>query len=125
MRAFACGVKCRSTYNLPTGSPRALSTSETARYVAPDVTGYQDLDDKGSWSSEPEYGNVWTPSHVAVGWAPYSFGRWVWVSPWGYTWIDNAPWGYHCLDRHENFVQVNDTELNWLGYTRFPPANDP
>jgi PAS domain S-box-containing protein len=31
---------------------------------------------------------------------------------------DNAPWGYHCLDRHENFVQINDTELTWLGYKR-------
>jgi hypothetical protein len=39
----------------------------------------------------PEYSDVWTPTHVAYGWAPYSFGRWVWVSPWGYTWIDNAP----------------------------------
>jgi len=70
------------------------STSRTAEYVAPDVTGYQDLEDNGSWSSEPEYGYVWTPSHVAVGWAPYSYGRWAWISPWGYTWIDNAPWGY-------------------------------
>jgi FecR protein len=70
------------------------STSRTAEYVAPDVTGYQDLDANGTWNSEPEYGYVWTPSHVSVGWAPYSFGRWVWVSPWGYTWIDNAPWGY-------------------------------
>ena len=42
------------------------STSRTAEYVAPDVTGYQDLEDNGTWSSEPEYGNVWTPSHVAV-----------------------------------------------------------
>jgi PAS domain S-box-containing protein len=31
---------------------------------------------------------------------------------------DNAPWGYHSLDRSENFLQVNDTELNWLGYSR-------
>jgi hypothetical protein len=70
------------------------STSRTAEYVSPDVTGYQDLDDNGTWSSEPEYGHVWTPTHVAVGWAPYSYGHWVWVAPWGYTWIDNAPWGY-------------------------------
>jgi hypothetical protein len=70
------------------------ATSRTAEYVSPDVTGYQDLDDNGSWSSEPEYGYVWTPRYVAVGWAPYRYGRWVWVSPWGYTWIDDARWGY-------------------------------
>ncbi len=72
----------------------SASTSQTAEYVSPDVTGYQDLDDNGTWSSEPEYGHVWTPSYVGVNWAPYQYGRWVWVSPWGYTWIDNAPWGY-------------------------------
>ncbi|MEJ0084937.1 MAG: DUF6600 domain-containing protein [Pseudomonadota bacterium] len=70
------------------------ATSETARYVAPDVTGYQDLDDNGTWASEPEYGYVWTPSRVSVGWSPYRDGRWVWVAPWGWTWIDDMPWGY-------------------------------
>ncbi|HTU64412.1 MAG TPA: DUF6600 domain-containing protein, partial [Steroidobacteraceae bacterium] len=55
---------------------------------------YEDLDDNGSWSNEPEYGYVWTPSRVAVDWSPYRYGRWVWVSPWGWTWIDDAPWGY-------------------------------
>jgi hypothetical protein len=70
------------------------ASSRTAEYVAPDVTGYQDLEDNGTWSSEPEYGYVWTPTRVAVGWAPYHYGRWVWVSPWGWTWIDDARWGY-------------------------------
>jgi hypothetical protein len=70
------------------------ASSRTAEYVSPDVTGYEDLDDHGSWSSEPEYGYVWTPRYVAVDWAPYRYGRWVWVSPWGWTWIDDARWGY-------------------------------
>jgi flagellar biosynthesis GTPase FlhF len=69
------------------------ASSRTAEYVSPDVTGYEDLEDNGTWSSEPDYGYVWTP-RVAVGWAPYSFGRWVWVSPWGWTWIDDTRWGY-------------------------------
>jgi hypothetical protein len=70
------------------------ASSRTAQYVSPDVTGYEDLDDNGSWSSEPEYGYVWTPTRVALGWSPYRYGRWVWVTPWGWTWIDDAPWGY-------------------------------
>ena len=70
------------------------AASQSAQYVSPDVTGYQDLDRNGSWHQEPEYGYVWTPSYVAAGWAPYQFGRWVWVSPWGWTWVDDAPWGY-------------------------------
>jgi hypothetical protein len=71
-----------------------VASSPSSRYVSPDVTGYDDLDEHGSWSSEPEYGYVWTPRRVASDWSPYRYGRWVWVSPWGYTWIDDAPWGY-------------------------------
>ena len=68
--------------------------SVSARYVAPGVVGYEDLDEYGSWRNEPTYGEVWYPSGVTVGWAPYSYGRWVWVSPWGWTWVDDAPWGF-------------------------------
>lgn len=30
---------------------------------------------------------------------------------------DNAPTGYHSVDNQGNFVMMNKTELNWLGYT--------
>ena len=58
------------------------------------MTGYEDLDDYGVWRNEPEYGAVWFPTRVAVGWVPYRYGRWAWVRPWGWTWVDDAPWGY-------------------------------
>jgi hypothetical protein len=66
----------------------------SARYVSRDVIGYEDLDDYGSWSTEPEYGAVWYPRAVPVGWAPYRFGHWAWIEPWGWTWVDEAPWGF-------------------------------
>lgn len=31
---------------------------------------------------------------------------------------DNAPCGYHSLDKDGVFVQINQTELDWLGYER-------
>jgi len=31
---------------------------------------------------------------------------------------NNAPCGYHSLDKNGVVVQINDTELRWLGYTR-------
>ena len=31
---------------------------------------------------------------------------------------DNAPCGYHSLDQSGNVIRINQTELNWLGYTR-------
>ena len=68
--------------------------SISARYVSRDVIGYQDLDSYGTWQSVPEYGNVWMPTRVSSGWAPYRDGHWAWVDPWGWTWVDDAPWGF-------------------------------
>jgi hypothetical protein len=66
----------------------------SVRYVSADVTGYEDLDDHGSWHSDPQYGAYWVPSGVDSGWAPYRDGHWAWVAPWGWTWVDDEPWGF-------------------------------
>ena len=68
--------------------------SISSKYVSPDVPGASDLDDNGTWNEEPEYGNVWYPSQVAPGWAPYSYGAWNYVGPWGWTWVGYEPWGF-------------------------------
>ncbi len=68
--------------------------AQARQYVSPEVPGYYDLDGYGSWSNDSQYGPVWYPATVQVGWAPYRFGRWVWVEPWGWTWVDDAPWGF-------------------------------
>jgi uncharacterized protein DUF6600 len=66
----------------------------SARYVSRDVIGYDDLDGSGEWRSVPDYGYVWFPASVAVGWAPYRFGHWVFIAPWGWTWVEDEPWGF-------------------------------
>ena len=71
-----------------------MDHSQSARYVSPDVPGYEDLDEYGNWNETPDYGPVWVPRHVGVGWAPYRYGHWIWVSPWGWTWVEDEPWGY-------------------------------
>jgi hypothetical protein len=68
--------------------------SASRRYVSPDVIGYEDLDEYGGWRPVPGYGYVWFPHTTVVGWAPYHYGHWAYVYPWGYTWIDDAPWGF-------------------------------
>lgn len=68
--------------------------AESARYVSRGVTGYSDLDDYGQWQSVPDYGEVWVPSGVPEGWAPYRYGHWVWIEPWGWTWVEDEPWGF-------------------------------
>jgi len=71
-----------------------LAASQSGAYVSPDMTGYQDLDSYGSWQPAGDYGMVWFPTAVAIGWAPYRYGHWDYVRPWGWTWIDAAPWGF-------------------------------
>ena len=73
---------------------REVQPTATAWYVPPTMTGYQDLDRYGQWTSDPAYGTVWYPAAIPAGWAPYRYGHWVWVPPWGWTWVDDAPWGF-------------------------------
>ena len=63
-------------------------------FVSEETTGVESLDDYGEWRTVESYGPVWFPSGVPVGWAPYRYGRWAWIAPWGWTWIDEAPWGF-------------------------------
>jgi hypothetical protein len=73
---------------------RREDRSTSARYVSPDVIGYEDLDDYGGWRPVPQYGTVWFPHTTVVGWAPYRYGHWVYIAPWGYTWVEDEPWGF-------------------------------
>ena len=66
----------------------------STRYVSPEMTGAEDLDRAGRWDRHPDHGAIWFPIEVRTGWAPYRYGRWAWVRPWGWTWVDEAPWGF-------------------------------
>jgi hypothetical protein len=68
--------------------------ADSANYVSREMTGYEDLDEYGDWSYVAGYGPCWRPRAVVVGWAPYRFGHWVWVGPWGWTWVEDEPWGF-------------------------------
>ncbi len=68
--------------------------SPSGNYVSRDMPGYDDLDDYGSWRDEPEYGHVWYPANMPPDWAPYGYGSWNWVDPWGWSWVGYEPWGF-------------------------------
>ena len=70
------------------------NASQSAKYVSRDTDGYYDLDEYGDWHTDPDYGAVWIPRGVDAGWAPYHTGHWVFVAPWGWTWVDAEPWGF-------------------------------
>jgi hypothetical protein len=71
---------------------RAIQAS--ANYVPAEMIGAGDLADNGVWRNDPTYGAVWAPARMPIGWEPYRYGHWAFVSPWGWTWIDDAPWGF-------------------------------
>jgi len=73
---------------------RRADSSQSSRYVSPDVIGSEDLDANGTWRDTEAYGHVWVPSGVDSDWAPYTNGNWIWQDPWGWTWQDYAPWGF-------------------------------
>ncbi len=68
--------------------------SDSANYVSREMTGYEDLDEYGDWNYVAGYGPCWRPRAVVAGWAPYRFGHWVYVGPWGWTWVEDEPWGF-------------------------------
>ncbi len=67
---------------------------EAWRHVSPELTGAEELDRHGRWDRDEEYGTLWIPHQVSVGWAPFREGRWVWSLRWGWTWVDAMPWGF-------------------------------
>jgi hypothetical protein len=67
---------------------------QSRQYVSDDMTGYEDLDQYGQWRNVPDYGNVWTPTGIPGDWAPYRYGHWAYVYPWGWTWVEDEPWGF-------------------------------
>lgn len=90
--------------------------SASARYVSPDVVGYEDLDDQGAWRPTPGYGHVWFPRTPRADWAPYHNGHWAYIEPWGYTWVDDQPWGFAPF-HYGRWVSVNGA---W-GWVPSPP----
>ena len=80
--------------------------------ISPQMTGYEELDEYGSWREVPQYGEVWFPRRVDAGWAPYREGHWVWIEPWGWSWVDDEPWGFAPF-HYGRWAQIED-QWAWI-----------
>ena len=105
----------------PTVSP---SVSPTVSPVSTQMTGYQDLAPYGTWESAPTYGAVWYPATVTPDWAPYRYGHWAYVVPWGWTWIDDAPWGFTPF-HYGRWIRVGPRWAWWPGHRTVRPVYAP
>jgi hypothetical protein len=93
-------------------------TRQSAQYVSAEATGSEALDRYGQWQTLPDAGAVWFPTSVPEGWAPYRFGHWASIQPWGWTWIDDEPWGFAPF-HYGRWINV-DGRWGWV-----PGAPDP
>jgi hypothetical protein len=74
---------------------RLEDQSVSGRYVSHEMVGYEDLDAAGTWrDGGGDNGQVWYPNAMPAGWAPYRYGHWAWIEPWGWTWVDDMAWGF-------------------------------
>ena len=92
---------------------RRSDRSASLRYVSPELTGYEDLDDSGAWRMDSRYGAVWTPTRISRNWAPYRQGKWSWVEPWGWTWVDDNRWGY-VTSHYGRWVSLRNIGWAWV-----------
>jgi hypothetical protein len=94
------------------------------RVISPYMTGYEELDSYGEWIDDREYGRIWAPRYVSAGWAPYRYGSWTYVNPWGWTWVDDAPWGFAPF-HYGRWVTVGSRWCWWPGRYNYRPVYAP
>jgi hypothetical protein len=69
--------------------------SETYKHVPSNIgLVSEDLDSSGTWHEDAKYGWVWAPRVSSHDWRPYHDGHWVWVDPYGWTWVSDESWGW-------------------------------
>jgi hypothetical protein len=95
---------------------QAIQSSRSDQYVPAGVYGAGDLDASGTWVNVSPYGNVWHPTAVAAGWAPYHNGRWVWLDYYGWTWVSYDTWGWAPYHYGRWFYEAR------LGWSWYPGA---
>ena len=110
--------------NWSSARERQVEDSASGEYVASDIPGTKHIDHRGKWQETPEYGYVWLPTAVVAGWVPYRSGHWMWISPWGWTWVDDAPWGYAPF-HYGRWVQWNNSWAWVPGPRRVRPVYGP
>ncbi|HSB35581.1 MAG TPA: DUF6600 domain-containing protein [Thermoanaerobaculia bacterium] len=81
---------------------------------------FSDLAPYGNWVTAGEYGEVWCPRAVEVGWQPYLRGEWRYTDC-GWTWVSFDPWGgvpYH----YGTWVFTREWGWVWIPGTVWAPA---
>src|SRR3954451_5017620 len=84
------------------------------------------LDGNGAWENFAGLGEVWFPKDLPPDWAPFRYGHWRWIGPWGWTWIDDRPWGFATshYGRWANIGGLDSEAGRWGWLPGKRPGND-
>ena len=82
---------------------------------------YADLEPYGRWVDHPIYGTVWVPASHEPGWAPYSEGRWVWTTDYGWYWDSDEEFGWATY-HYGRWVLTADLGWVWVPDNVWAPA---
>ena len=94
--------------------PASVASSQ---YVPGWIPGSSDLDRYGSWSNTADYGYVWSPNDIALGWSPYQAASWSWYPSYGWTWVSYDPWGW--VPYHYGRWAFYQSRWCWMPYSGF------
>lgn len=82
---------------------------------------YADLEPYGRWVDHPMYGTVWVPANHEPGWAPYTEGRWVWTSDYGWYWDSDEDFGWATY-HYGRWILTADLGWVWVPDNVWGPA---
>jgi hypothetical protein len=80
---------------------------------------YTELDGWGSWGVNAQFGDVWYPA-VEPGWAPFTYGNWVWSSN-GWYWSSYEPYGW-LVFHYGNWYYDDMSGWFWVPSRSWSPA---
>src|SRR5580658_4846810 len=103
-----------------TPNPSAESYSDTDPAALQDF--HPALDAYGTWSDDPTYGSVWTPSAAETGpdFVPYvSGGHWVYGDD--YAWSSDYTWGWAPF-HYGRWVHLEARGWSWIPGREYAPA---
>jgi hypothetical protein len=106
---------------LGAGTSSRAQVSFSAGIVINSPTDFtQPLTPLGTWITLGSYGRVWRPGQVAIGWRPYSFGRWEWTDL-GWYWVSDEPWAW-AVYHYGTWVFDPNNGWCWIPGTEWAPA---
>ena len=95
--------------------------TQSSQYLPSELRYYGgSFDQSGSWDYLPSYGGyVWYPQ-VAVGWRPYSVGRWSFYGNFGWFWVGADRWSWPT--HHYGRWGLNANRWYWVPGRHWAPA---